>query len=213
MPLVTLKEPALDGVERIAKRALDLAVTSAALLLLWPVMLLVAAAIKLDSSGPVLFKQQRVGMNGRLFRMYKFRSMRADADKDIDVILENTPDGRRQLRKDLPDPRITRVGRHLRRWSLDELPQLFNVLRGEMSIVGPRPELPLLAAQYEPWQRKSLCVPPGITGWWQITDRADESQSLRSEADLYYIRNYSLLFDLQILLRTVAAVVKGKGAY
>jgi exopolysaccharide biosynthesis polyprenyl glycosylphosphotransferase len=213
MPLVTLKEPVLDGVELFAKRALDLVVATAALLLLWPVMLFVAAVIKLDSPGPALFKQQRVGIHGRLFRMYKFRTMRVDADKDIDMILEETPDGKRLMRKDLPDPRITRAGRYLRRWSLDELPQLFNVLRGEMSIVGPRPELPLLAAQYEPWQRKRLCVPPGMTGWWQITERADKPLALHTEADLYYIRNYSLLFDLQILLRTVAAVVKGKGAY
>jgi exopolysaccharide biosynthesis polyprenyl glycosylphosphotransferase len=213
MPLVTLKEPVLDGFELLAKRTLDLSIAMPSLLLLWPVMLIVALLIKLDSAGPVLFKQQRVGMHGRLFCIYKFRTMRVGAEKDIELVMDRTPEGKRLMRKDRPDPRVTRIGRRLRRWSLDELPQLFNVLKGDMSIVGPRPELPLLAAQYEPWQRKRLSVPPGITGWWQVTARADKPLAVNTEADLYYVRNYSLVFDLQILLRTISAVIKGKGAY
>lgn len=213
MPLVTLKEPVLDGFELLAKRTLDLSIAVLSLLLLWPVMLIVGLLIKLDSAGPVLFKQQRVGMHGKLFCIYKFRTMRVDAEKDIEVVMDKTPDGKRLMRKDRPDPRVTRIGRRLRRWSLDELPQLFNVLKGDMSIVGPRPELPLLAAQYESWQRKRLSVPPGITGWWQVTERADKPLAVNTEADLYYVRNYSLVFDLQILLRTIGAVIKGKGAY
>jgi exopolysaccharide biosynthesis polyprenyl glycosylphosphotransferase len=213
MPLVTLKEPALDGFAMLTKRALDLSISLCALLVLWPVMLLIALAIKLDSRGPVLFKQQRVGMHGRLFWIYKFRTMRVGVENDIGVIMEQTKDGKPYLRKDRPDPRVTRVGRHLRRWSLDELPQLFNVLKGEMSLVGPRPEMPFLVAEYAPTQRKRLSVPPGITGWWQVTKRADEPLALHMESDLYYIRNYSFLLDVQILLRTIGAVVKGRGAY
>ncbi|MBC7265040.1 MAG: sugar transferase [Chloroflexi bacterium] len=213
IPLVTLKEPAIGGFALLAKRMLDFVVAACALLLLWPAMLVIALLIKLDSPGPVIFKQQRVGWHGGLFWMYKFRTMVADADSKINVIMARTERGRRYMRKDSADPRITRVGRYLRRWSLDELPQLFNVLKGEMSLVGPRPELPLLVQDYEPWQRKRLSVPPGITGWWQVTGRADQPLALHTEADLYYIRNCSLLLDLQILLRTISAVIKGKGAY
>jgi len=213
MPFVTLKEPVLDGFTMLAKRALDLAVGTCALLLLWPVMLIIAVWIKLDSPGPVLFKQQRVGLHGRLFSICKFRTMRVDAEKNMEAIMEQTGDGRLYLRKDRPDARITRLGRHLRRWSLDELPQLFNVVKGEMSVVGPRPEMPFLVAEYEPVQRRRLSVPPGMTGWWQVTTRADEPLALHAEADLYYARNYSLLLDLRILGLTIGAVIKGRGAY
>jgi len=213
MPLVVLKEPVLGGVMLLAKRVLDLTVAVCALLLLWPVMLLVAVLVKLDSPGPVLFKQQRVGWHGKLFSIYKFRTMAVDAHSKIDVIMAKTGEGRRFLRKGKDDPRVTRVGRHLRRWSLDELPQLFNVLKGEMSIVGPRPELPLVVQDYEPWQHKRFSVPPGITGWWQIAGRSDKPSALYVEDDLYYIRNYSFLLDLQILLHTIGAVIRGKGAY
>lgn len=213
MPLVVLKEPVLGGTMLLAKRVLDLIVAVCALLLLWPVMLLVAVLVKLDSSGPVLFKQQRAGWHGKLFSIYKFRTMAVDAPSNIDVIVAKTEEGRHFLRKNKDDPRVTRVGRHLRRWSLDELPQLFNVLKGEMSIVGPRPELPLVVQDYEPWQHKRFSVPPGITGWWQIAGRSDKPSALYVEDDLYYIRNYSSLLDLQILLHTIGAVIRGKGAY
>jgi exopolysaccharide biosynthesis polyprenyl glycosylphosphotransferase len=213
MPLVVLKEPVIGGSMLLAKRALDFTVAVCALLLLWPVMLIIAVLIKLDSPGPVLFKQQRIGWHGRVFTMYKFRTMVAGADSKMDSILARTQDGKSFLRKDELDPRITRVGRHLRRWSLDELPQLLNVLKREMSIVGPRPDLPLLAQDYEPWQLKRFSVPPGITGWWQVTGRSDKPSTLYTEEDLYYIRNYSFLLDLQILLRTIGAVIRGEGAY
>jgi len=213
MPLVVLKEPVLGGSLLLAKRVLDMTVALVALTLLWPAMCLIALCIKLDSPGPVLFKQQRVGWHGKLFTMYKFRTMYAGSEQHIETIVDRSPEGKRFLRKDRPDPRITRIGRHLRRWSLDELPQLFNVLKGEMSIVGPRPDLPLLAQDYEPWQRKRFSVPPGITGWWQVTGRSDRPSTLHTQEDLYYIRNYSLLLDLNILLRTIGAVIRGKGAY
>jgi exopolysaccharide biosynthesis polyprenyl glycosylphosphotransferase len=213
MPLVVLKEPVLGGTILLAKRTLDLTVAVFALLLLWPVMLLLALLIKLDSPGPVLFKQKRVGWHGKLFSIYKFRTMVVDAHSKIDVITARTGDGKRFLHKHRDDPRITRVGRPLRRWSLDELPQLLNVLKGEMSIVGPRPELPLVVQDYEPWQRKRFSVPPGITGWWQVVGRSENPSALYVEDDLYYIRNYSFLLDLQILFRTIGAVIRGRGAY
>jgi exopolysaccharide biosynthesis polyprenyl glycosylphosphotransferase len=213
MPLITLKEPVLSGGTLLMKRLLDVTLALLALLLLWPAMLLIALVIKLDSTGPVLFRQQRIGWHGRPFDMYKFRTMVADADRRIDVILDRSENGHRFLRKDKEDPRVTKVGHTLRRWSLDELPQLLNVLKGEMSIVGPRPDLPLLAEDYEPWQRKRFSVPPGITGWWQVTGRSNKPSTLNVEDDLYYIRNYSFLLDLQILMRTIGAVIRGEGAY
>jgi exopolysaccharide biosynthesis polyprenyl glycosylphosphotransferase len=213
MPLIALKEPILHGNTRLAKRMLDLVVATSAVALLWPLMLLLAACIRLDSPGPALFKQTRIGWNGKAFVMYKFRTMVQGADRQIDIILERDGNGKHYMRKDKPDPRVTRLGRFLRRWSLDELPQLFNVLRGEMSIVGPRPELPSFVQGYEARQRKRLAVPPGMTGWWQVTERADSPMALSSEADLYYVGNYSLTLDLKILFRTLGAVVRGKGAY
>ncbi|MBM4432343.1 MAG: sugar transferase, partial [Chloroflexi bacterium] len=169
--------------------------------------------IKLDSAGPVLFRQQRVGWHGRLFLIYKYRTMTSGAENNQEEILEQDENGRHFLRKRKGDPRVTRAGHTLRRWSLDELPQLINVLKGEMSLVGPRPELPLLVQDYEPWQHKRFSVPPGITGWWQITGRSDQPSSLHVEQDLHYVRNYSLWLDLQILVRTIGVVIRGTGAY
>jgi len=153
-----------------------------------------------------------MGENGRTFKMFKFRSMVANADSLQPVVSQNDQQGQ-QIYKTRDDPRITRLGRWLRRASLDELPQLINVLKGEMSLVGPRPEMPWLVSCYEPWQRKRFAVPPGITGWWQVNGRSDEPMHLHTEDDLYYIQHYSLLLDLRILWRTVAVVVKGEGAY
>jgi exopolysaccharide biosynthesis polyprenyl glycosylphosphotransferase len=194
------------------KRCFDLVVSLLILLVIWPVMLLVALAIKLDSPGPALFIQERIGENGRPFRMYKFRSMVVGADRmsrmmatrqDNGVIVHKTPD----------DPRVTQVGRFIRRTSLDELPQLFNVMRGEMSLVGPRPELPWLVENYEIWQRRRFAVPPGITGWWQINGRSERLMHMHTEDDLYYIQNYSPLLDVQILWRTIGVVLRGRGAF
>ena len=212
IPMIGLREPAIDGFQRFVKRLFDLIVTTFVLLLIWPLMLLIAVLIKLDSPGPILFKQLRAGENGRLFWMYKFRSMVADAEERQDEVLRLTEDGK-IIHKVKDDPRVTRVGRWLRRMSLDELPQLFNVLKGEMSLVGPRPELPWLVDLYEPWQRKRFAVPPGMTSWWLIRGRSDRPMHLHTEDDLYYIQNYSLLLDLQILWKTVGAVLKGKGAF
>ncbi len=212
IPLIGLRDPAISGVNRIVKRVFDLIVASLSLLILWPIMLVVAVAIKLDSPGPVILKQERVGENGRLFTVYKFRSMVEDADKYLQEVMRENGDGQ-IVHKRPDDPRVTRVGHIIRRTSIDELAQLFNVLKGEMSMVGPRPELPLIVAHYESWQRKRFAVPPGITGWWQISGRSDKPMHLNTEDDLYYISHYSPLLDLQILWRTIGVVFKGKGAY
>lgn len=212
MPLIGLRDPAIDGFDRVVKRLFDLAMSTLLLLLLWPLMLLIAVLIKLDSPGPALFRQERVGENSRLFTMYKFRTMFLDAEQHLEEVVQETPEGVAFLKR-LDDPRITRLGRFLRRTSLDELPQLFNVIRGEMSLVGPRPELPLLVQHYESWQRQRFAVPPGMTGWWQVSGRSEHMMHLHTEDDLYYVRNYSLLLDLRILWRTIGTVLRGKGAF
>jgi len=211
IPLIGLRDPAIDEVDRLIKRMLDLALSTVGIVLAAPVMLVLAIAIRLDSPGPALFRQQRVGENGKLFTIYKFRSMTVDAEARQQEVLQT--DGEQVLHKRPDDPRVTRVGRFIRRTSLDELPQLFNVLKGEMSLVGPRPELPWLVERYESWQRKRLAVPPGITGWWQINGRSDRPMHLNTEDDLYYIQHYSPLMDLRILWRTIGAVLRGRGAY
>ena len=212
LPLVGLRDPAITGFDRVVKRFFDLVLSTLLLLLTWPVMLLVALAIKLDSPGPALFMQERVGENSTPFKMYKFRSMVVNAERMNDVLTTRGRDGV-IVHKTPNDPRVTRVGRFIRRTSLDELPQIFNVLRGEMSLVGPRPELPWLVENYEIWQRRRFAVPPGITGWWQINGRSERLMHMHTEDDLYYIQNYSPLLDLQILWRTIGVVVRGRGAF
>jgi exopolysaccharide biosynthesis polyprenyl glycosylphosphotransferase len=212
IPLINLRDPALSPYQRMIKRAFDLIVGSTATLLALPIMGVIAVAIRLDSAGPILFKQTRVGENGRLFTMFKFRSMVVDADKLQSAVMQYDQDGN-PVHKVQNDPRVTRVGQIIRQTSLDELPQLFNVLEGTMTLVGPRPELPWLVERYEPWQRKRFAVPQGITGWWQITGRDEKLMHLHTEDDLYYIQNYSLLLDLQILWKTVGVVLKRKGAF
>jgi len=211
MPLVTLREPVLDPFQRLTKRMFDLIVGSISLVLAMPFMAMIALAIKLDSPGPAIFKQQRVGEHGKLFDMYKFRTMIHDPaayTRQRQIITEAQP-----VHKFYDDPRVTRTGRFLRRLSLDELPQLVNVLKGDMSLVGPRPELPWLVERYEPWQRKRFEVPQGLTGWWQINGRADKPMHLHTEEDLYYIKHYSLWLDIQVLWRTIKAVLDRRGAY
>jgi exopolysaccharide biosynthesis polyprenyl glycosylphosphotransferase len=212
IPLVGLRDSALDGFQRIAKRVFDLAIAIPLIILLSPLMLLVAILIKLDSRGPVIFRQERVGENCELFPMYKFRSMVVDAEARMRDIVQETEDGQ-ILHKHRTDPRVTRVGRVMRRASIDELPQFLNVIKGEMSLVGPRPELPFLVERYEPWQRKRFAIPPGITGWWQIRGRSERPMHLNVQDDLYYIQNHSLLLDLQILFKTIGVVLRGRGAY
>ena len=148
-----------------------------------------------------------------MFEMIKFRSMVKDADRLRDLVEKYDEEGCLIQNKSADDPRITRVGRFLRRTSLDEIPQLFNVLRGDMCLVGPRPELPYLVDQYELWQRKRFAVPQGMTGWWQINGRSDKPMHLHTEEDLYYVQHYSMWLDLQILFKTVWTVLRGKGAY
>jgi exopolysaccharide biosynthesis polyprenyl glycosylphosphotransferase len=212
LPLINLRAPAFSYYQHLTKRAFDLIVGSMVTLLVLPLMAITAVAIKLDSSGPIIFKQQRVGENGRLFSMYKFRSMAVDAeDRHKDMI--HYDEAGRVVHKVPNDPRVTRLGGFIRRTSIDELPQLFNVLKGDMSLVGPRPELPWLVGKYEPWQRKRFAVPQGITGWWQVSGRSDQPMHLNTELDLFYIRNYSIMLDLYILWRTIAAVLKRKGAF
>jgi exopolysaccharide biosynthesis polyprenyl glycosylphosphotransferase len=212
IPVIGLREPVIEGLPRLGKRIFDLFIGSLMLAFSLPIFLLIAIAIKLDSSGPVLFRQDRIGENGRIFSMWKFRTMVVGAESmQGEVNLEGISGEVIHKRRD--DPRVTRVGRFLRRLSLDELPQLFNVLKGEMSLVGPRPEVPWLVDRYDSWQRKRFAVPQGITGWWQINGRSDKPMHLHTEDDLYYVYNYSLWLDMVILLRTPIAALRGRGAF
>jgi len=205
VPLLGLKEPMIQGFPRRVKRITDILLSSILLLLSIPWCLLIALLIRLDSPGPVVFKQERVGENGQRFWMYKFRTM---VDNAGPAVSENGT-----FLKEPNDPRVTRIGRLLRRLSLDEIPQLYNVLRGDMSMVGPRPELPFLVDRYELWQRKRFSVPQGMTGWWQVNGRSDRLMHMHTEDDLYYIQNYSIFLDFQILWKTIWVVLRGKGAY
>lgn len=211
IPLIGLRDPAIDGFQRFVKRVVDIAVSAGGLLCMLPVMVITALAVKWEDGGPIFYSAPRVGENGRIFHMLKFRSMVVDADQ-VSMPLGDETTGL-IVHKQRNDPRVTRIGRFIRRTSIDELPQLINVLKGDMSLVGPRPELPLLVDKYEPWQRKRFAVPQGITGWWQVNGRSDNMMHLHTDQDLYYIQNYSLWLDLRILWRTVAVVVRGRGAY
>jgi exopolysaccharide biosynthesis polyprenyl glycosylphosphotransferase len=212
IPMINLRDPVLNDYQRLAKRVLDVTIGGLLTLLALPVMALVALAVRLESCGPALFCQERVGENGRPFTMYKFRSMVNGADNMLPRADEKDL-ARAGIHKVPGDPRVTGIGRLIRRLSLDELPQLFNVLKGDMSLVGPRPELPWLVDTYKPWQRKRFAVPPGLTGWWQVNGRSDKPMHLHTDEDLYYIQNYSPWLDLYILLKTPLTVLRGKGAY
>lgn len=213
MPLLHVERPAMSGARRVVKRAVDwclaLGLTIAAL----PVLGAIGIAIRLDSPGPVLFRQTRVGARGETFRMLKFRSMGVDAEQRLAQLAEGADAGNTVLFKMRHDPRVTRVGGFLRRYSLDELPQLVNVLRGEMSLVGPRPPLPHEVAGYESDAVRRLRVRPGLTGLWQVSGRSDLSWDESLRLDLWYVDNWSLVLDLQIIVRTARAVLRGKGAY
>ena len=205
-------DSALTDTQRIVKRVLDLIIGGFCLLALIPLMSLVALAIKLESKGPVLYHQKRVGEAGQLFTIYKFRSMIDGADKLYGEVLSADKNGN-VIYKQKYDSRITRVGRIIRRTSLDEIPQLINVLEGTMSLVGPRPELPIIVRNYQEWQYERFSVPAGMTGLWQINGRAEKPMHLNTKDDIYYIKNYSLWMDLIILLKTPWAVIRGHGAY
>ncbi|MEW6400368.1 MAG: sugar transferase [Chloroflexota bacterium] len=212
IPMLDLRASAIDDYQRMMKRAFDFVFGLTALLAALPFMAVSALMVLLEDGRPVLFKQKRVGENGRLFEMLKFRTMIKNAEQLQSQVEKRDADGN-LIHKSKDDPRVTRVGRFLRRFSLDELPQLFNIVRGDMSLVGPRPEMPYLVEKYQPWQRKRFAVPPGLTGWWQVSGRSDKPMHLHTEEDLYYIQNYSLWLDIQILLRTVWVVLIGKGSY
>ena len=212
IPMLDLRAPALSEYQRMIKRAFDLLVTLLTMPFVLPVMAVITLAIRFDSPGSILFNAERVGENGRRFTMHKFRTMVADADKLQHLVEHINQDGQ-VLFKRPNDPRVTRVGHFLRKTSLDELPQLLNVLKGEMSLVGPRPELPSLVERYALWQRKRFVVPQGMTGWWQVNGRSDKPMHLHTDEDLYYVQHYSIWLDLQILARTIWVVLRGKGAY
>ncbi len=211
-PLLEVGYPQLDNTQRTLKRGLDVVGSMAGLLLLSPLLLAVAAAIKLDSSGPVLFRQKRAGADEKVFICYMFRSMYEDAERlQAELEVQNEADGAVFKIKD--DPRITRVGRFIRKWSIDELPQLINVLKGEMSLVGPRP-LPMRDFErMSETHKKRLAALPGMSGYWQISGRSNLSFDDMVKLDLYYIENWSLSFDVKIILKTIGAVIRREGAY
>ena len=212
IPLLDVRYPQLDNRQRALKRALDVAVSAFSLLVLSPLFVAVALAIRLDSPGPVLFRQKRVGADEKTFICFMFRSMRADAEV-LQGTLEPLNEAEGPVFKMRRDPRVTGVGGFLRRWSLDELPQLFNVLKGEMSLVGPRP-LPVrdfLRMKEE--DKRRLGAVPGMTGYWQISGRSNLSFEDMVRLDLYYMENWSLSFDLKIILKTLGAVLRREGAY
>ena len=212
MPLLDVRYPQLDNHQRALKRALDVAVSASGLLLLAPLFIAIAIAVRLDSPGPVLFRQKRVGADEKTFICFMFRSMRADAE-DPQEPLEAMNEAEGAVFKMRRDPRVTRVGGFLRRWSIDELPQLFNVLKGEMSLVGPRP-LPVRDfLKMEEEDKRRLGAVPGMTGYWQISGRSNLSFEDMVRLDLYYMENWSLSFDLKIILKTLGAVLRREGAY
>src|SRR5436309_3735107 len=223
LPMIRLFREPLSSAARIVKRASDIIISLIALAILSPIWLIIALVIKLDSRGPIFYKQERVGMDGRIFLFYKFRTMRTGADdamhreyqqKYIAGRAEATlVEGERPAYKLVSDARITRMGRWLRRLSLDELPQLLNVLRGDMSVVGPRPPIPYEVEAYQLWHRKRLDMKPGLTGLWQVSGRNRLPFDEMVRLDLFYIENWSLLLDLKIILRTLPVMLRGDDAY
>jgi exopolysaccharide biosynthesis polyprenyl glycosylphosphotransferase len=211
-PLVSINKVRLTGADRLLKLMLDYGLAIPGLLVTWPLYLAIALAIKLDSSGPVFHRRQVMGVNGKRFEAFKFRTMHTNGDE----ILAAHPDLRLELARNHKlkhDPRVTRVGQILRKFSLDELPQVFNVLRGEMSLVGPRMISPAEVEMYNRWDINLLTVKPGITGLWQVSGRSDISYEERVRLDMFYIRNWTIWSDLQLLVQTIPAVIRGHGAY
>jgi exopolysaccharide biosynthesis polyprenyl glycosylphosphotransferase len=212
VPLIGVRTVAISKGALLVKRLIDVTVAAVGLVLCAPLFLLIALAIRLDSPGPIIFRQTRVGLRGRHFEMYKFRSMHVGAEEQQDMLADmNEADG--PIFKIRDDPRLTRVGRILRRLSMDELPQLVNVLRGEMSLVGPRPPIPAEVEKYQEWHKKRLEAPPGMTGLWQVSGRSRLSFDEMVLLDIYYIENWSLWLDFKILMRTIPKVLLGEGAY
>ena len=209
---MSIDYPKFEGSRRFTKRTFDLVLSSIALVALSPVFLTVALLVRFSSKGPVFFRQERVGLNGKPFKMIKFRSLVVAAEDQL-AQLQEEPEGAGLLFKMKNDPRVTKVGALLRKHSLDELPQFANVWLGEMSLVGPRPPLPSEVEQYEEWTHRRLLAPPGITGLWQVSGRSNLSWEDSVRLDLYYVENWSLTSDILILLRTIKTVLKPEGAY
>jgi len=208
VPIMEFKRTSLDGWGRIIKRIVDLVGSLILIIIFSPLMLIIAGLIKLTSRGPILFRQERVGLEKK-FIFYKFRSMKNMAEKEHEKYIQKYGN----MFKLSHDPRATPLGRILRKTSLDELPQFFNVLKGDMSLIGPRPPLPSEVERYTTWQRKRLGVKPGITGLWQVSGRSELSFDEWVRLDAYYIENWSLWLDLQIFLRTLWVIIRGRGAY
>jgi exopolysaccharide biosynthesis polyprenyl glycosylphosphotransferase len=212
VPLIGVKDLALTGFNLFIKRVIDVVLSLVALLIAGIPMIIIAAVIKLTSPGPVFFKQVRVGKGGEHFTCFKFRSMYKDAEERKAALLHlNEADGPIFKMKD--DPRLTPVGKIIRKLSMDELPQIFNILMGDMSWVGPRPPTPDEVAKYSQWHMKRLDVTPGLTGLWQVSGRSDLSFDEMVKLDLYYAEHWSPWLDIKLMLRTIPAVVLGRGAY
>lgn len=212
MPLIHVRIPSFEGGAHLVKRGLDIIVSSIALLCFAPFAFLIAMAIKIDDPGPAFFQQERVGRDGRTFKMLKFRSMRVNAEAELEKLLEEN-EGAGPLFKLKQDPRVTRVGAILRKYSLDEIPQFWNVLRGDMSVVGPRPPLPAEVTAYDGTVFRRLYIKPGITGPWQVGGRSDLSWEESVRLDLRYVENWSVLSDIVLMWRTAKVMIKPEGAY
>jgi exopolysaccharide biosynthesis polyprenyl glycosylphosphotransferase len=213
LPLVHIEPPQSLGASRGLKRAFDAIGAALGLVILGPFMLAVAVAIRLQDGGPILFRQIRVGRDGQLFECLKFRSMVVDAEARLSAVTHLNQNADGVLFKAQQDPRITRVGRFIRRYSIDELPQLINVIGGDMSLVGPRPALPAEVRRYSADVQRRLHVRPGMTGLWQVSGRSDLSWDDTVRLDLYYVDNWSIVQDLSIVMKTVRAVFSSAGAY
>jgi exopolysaccharide biosynthesis polyprenyl glycosylphosphotransferase len=213
LPLMWVDQPQFSGTRRIVKRVVDVMVSGGALIAAAPLLVLIALAVRVTSRGRVIYRSTRLGQGSREITVLKFRTMVRDADKIRAELLEFNECDDGVLFKMRRDPRVTRVGRLLRRLSLDELPQLVNVLTGSMSLVGPRPPLPEEVERYQGDVRRRLLVKPGLTGLWQVSGRSDLSWDESVRLDLYYVENWSLGFDFAIIARTVSAVLRRRGAY
>lgn len=212
VPLIGIRDASIRGWSALMKRLSDIVLATILLILLAIPAGILAILIRRDSEGPVFYRQERVGQNGHPFQMLKFRTMVANADALRNQLIEESG-GDTRLFKDREDPRITTVGAWLRRFSIDELPQIWNVLRGDMSFVGPRPPLPREVAEYQPWHQQRLLVRPGMTGLWQVSGRSNLSFDQMVRLDLYYAENWSPWLDIKVILRTIPAVIFGNGAY
>jgi exopolysaccharide biosynthesis polyprenyl glycosylphosphotransferase len=210
VPVVQVSPPGYTGLQHAMKRVFDLVVATLIAAVVAVPMLLLALCVRFTSPGPAMFRQQRIGLNGKPFTLYKLRSMRLDAEESLTDVLDGEV-GIYYKRKD--DPRVTSLGRFLRKYSLDEFPQLLNVIKGDMSLVGPRPQVALEVAQYDDALRRRLFVKPGLTGLWQVSGRNDLTIDQGTRLDLYYVENWSLLGDIGIMLRTAREVFAPSGAY